>query len=109
MSTARCLEIVIVAPVRAGGTSAKDALIPTSPRKRGEVKAAPHAIALPGRRGRGKEIAALFFRLVDIVALFLMLLIAGGAGAEAGVTQAILDGVAVEPKTDAALPLGLRF
>jgi hypothetical protein len=27
--------------------SAKDALIPTSPRKRGEVKAVPDAIALP--------------------------------------------------------------
>jgi protein SCO1/2 len=44
-----------------------------------------------------------------IAALFLMLLIAGGAGAEAGVTRAVLDGVAVEPKVDAALPLGLRF
>src|SRR5712692_10943364 len=38
-----------------------------------------------------------------------MLLIAGGAVAQAGVTQAVLDDVAVEPPSDAALPLGLRF
>jgi len=42
-------------------------------------------------------------------AAILMLLIAGGAVAEAGVTQAVLDDVAVEPRSDAALPLGLRF
>jgi protein SCO1/2 len=46
---------------------------------------------------------------VIIVAALLMLLIAGGAGAEAGVTQAALDDIAVEPRADAALPLGLRF
>ncbi len=44
-----------------------------------------------------------------ILAALLMLLIAGGAGAQAGVTQSVLDGVAVEPRPDAALPLGLRF
>src|SRR5258708_12915587 len=38
-----------------------------------------------------------------------MLLIAGGAGAQAGLTQAVLDDVAAEPRSDAALPLGLRF
>jgi protein SCO1/2 len=36
-----------------------------------------------------------------------MLLTAGGA--QAGVTQAVLDDVAVEPRPDAALPLELRF
>src|SRR5215813_15087536 len=38
------------------GISAKDALIPTSPRKRGEVKAVTYAIAmhLQGRVGRRK-------------------------------------------------------
>jgi protein SCO1 len=44
-----------------------------------------------------------------IVAALLMLLIAGSAGAEAGVTQAALDEIAAEPRPDAALPLGLRF
>ena len=44
-----------------------------------------------------------------ILAALLMLLIAGGAVAEAGVTQAVLDDVAVEPRSDAALPLGLWF
>jgi protein SCO1 len=39
----------------------------------------------------------------------LLLLIAGGAGSQAGVTQAVLDGLAVEPPSDAAVPLGLRF
>src|SRR5258708_11521629 len=38
-----------------------------------------------------------------------MLLIAGGAGAQAGLTPAVLDEVAAEPRSDAALPLGLRF
>src|SRR5712692_11296735 len=38
-----------------------------------------------------------------------MLLIAGGAGAQAGLTQAVLDDVAVEPRPDAALPPGLQF
>jgi protein SCO1/2 len=38
-----------------------------------------------------------------------MLLIAGGAGAETGMTQAALDDLAVEPRPDAALPPGLRF
>jgi len=44
-----------------------------------------------------------------VLAAVLMLLIAGGAGAQAGLTQAVLDDVAVEPRSDAALPLGLRF
>jgi len=44
-----------------------------------------------------------------ILAAILLLLIAGGAAGEAGVTQAVLDHVAVEPRSDAALPLGLRF
>jgi protein SCO1/2 len=44
-----------------------------------------------------------------ILAAFLMRLIAGGAGAQAGLTQAALDGVAAAPLSDAALPLGLRF
>jgi protein SCO1 len=39
----------------------------------------------------------------------LMLLITGGSGAEAGVTQAVLDDIAVEPRSDAAVPLELRF
>src|SRR5215831_15751314 len=39
------------------GMSAKDALIPTSPRKRGEVKAVPHAIALR-QQGWGEEVEA---------------------------------------------------
>jgi protein SCO1 len=38
----------------------------------------------------------------------LVLLIAAGAG-EAGVTQTALDDIAVEPRADAALPLGLQF
>src|SRR5258708_6098987 len=38
-----------------------------------------------------------------------MLLIAGGAGAQAGLTPAVLDEVAAEPRSDAALPRGLRF
>jgi protein SCO1/2 len=42
-------------------------------------------------------------------AALLVLLIAGGAGAEAGMTQAALDDLAVEPRPDAALPPGLRF
>jgi protein SCO1 len=44
-----------------------------------------------------------------IVAALLLLLVAGGSGAEAGVSQAVLDDTAVEPRPDAALPLGLRF
>jgi protein SCO1 len=48
-------------------------------------------------------------RLPNILAALLMLLIAGGARAEAGVTQAVLDDIAVEPRANAALPLGLRF
>jgi protein SCO1/2 len=44
-----------------------------------------------------------------ILAALLMLLIAGGAGAQAGLTQAVLDDVAAEPRSDAVLPLGLRF
>ena len=44
-----------------------------------------------------------------ILAALLMLLIAGGAGAQAGLTPAVLDEVAAEPRSDAALPLGLRF
>jgi protein SCO1/2 len=39
----------------------------------------------------------------------MMLGITGGTGAHAGITQAALDDVAVEPRADAALPLGLRF
>jgi protein SCO1 len=46
---------------------------------------------------------------VSILATLLLLLIAGGAGAQAGLTQAVLDDVAVEPRSDATLPLGLRF
>ena len=46
---------------------------------------------------------------MNILAALLMLLIAGGAGAQAGLTQAVLDDVAVEPRSGAALPLGLRF
>jgi protein SCO1/2 len=42
-------------------------------------------------------------------AVLLVLLIAGGAGAEAGMTQAVLDDLAVEPRPGAALPPGLRF
>jgi protein SCO1/2 len=38
-----------------------------------------------------------------------VLLIAGGTGARAGLTQAVLDDVAVELRSDATLPLGLRF
>jgi protein SCO1/2 len=38
-----------------------------------------------------------------------MLLITGGTDAKAGITQAALDDIAVEPRADAALPLGLRF
>jgi protein SCO1/2 len=37
------------------------------------------------------------------------MLIAGSAGAQAGLTEAVLDDVAAEPRPDAALPLGLRF
>jgi protein SCO1 len=44
-----------------------------------------------------------------LLAALLMLLIASGAGAQAGFTQAVLDDVAVEPRSDATLPLGLRF
>ena len=44
-----------------------------------------------------------------MVIALVMLLILGGMGAEAGVTQAVLDDVGVEPRPDAALPLGLRF
>jgi protein SCO1 len=44
-----------------------------------------------------------------IVAVILMLLIAGRPSAEAGFTQAALDDIAVEPKPGATLPLGLRF
>jgi protein SCO1 len=44
-----------------------------------------------------------------IFAALLTLLVAGGAGAHAGLTQAVLDDVAAEPRSDAALPLGLRF
>jgi protein SCO1/2 len=46
---------------------------------------------------------------LNILAALLMLLIAGGAGAQAGLTQAVLDDVTAEPRSDAALPLGLRF
>lgn len=46
---------------------------------------------------------------VSILAAFLMLLSAGGVGAEAGMTQAALDDLAVEPRADAVLPPGLRF
>lgn len=56
------------------------------------------------RVGKGKARNAL----VCFIAI-LMLLIAGGARAEAGFTQAALDDVAVEPRSDAAVPLGLRF
>src|SRR5262249_38285935 len=44
-----------------------------------------------------------------VLAALLTLLIAGGAGAQAGLAQAVLDDVAAEPRSDAALPLGLRF
>src|SRR5260370_24852131 len=44
-----------------------------------------------------------------VILALLMLLIAGGAGAQAGITQAVLDDVAVEPGPNATLPLGLRF
>ena len=44
-----------------------------------------------------------------VVAALLVLLIAGGASADAGVTQADLDDVSVVPKADAALPLMLPF
>lgn len=46
---------------------------------------------------------------MTLVAALLVLLIAGSARAEAGITQAALDDIAVEPRPDAALPLGLRF
>jgi protein SCO1 len=46
--------------------------------------------------------------LIVLAALF-MLLVAGGAGAQAGLAQAVLDDVSVEPRSDAALPLGLQF
>jgi protein SCO1 len=46
--------------------------------------------------------------LQKVPAALLVLSIAGGA-AEAGVTQAVLDGLTVEPRPDAALPLDLRF
>ena len=42
-------------------------------------------------------------------AALLVLFIVGGAGAEAGMTQAALDDLAVEPRLGAALPPGLRF
>jgi protein SCO1/2 len=38
-----------------------------------------------------------------------MLLIAGGAGTQAAITQAALDDLSVEPRAGAALPPGLRF
>jgi protein SCO1/2 len=41
--------------------------------------------------------------------LLLVLSIVGGAGAKAGMTQAALDDLAVEPRPGAALPPGLRF
>ena len=44
-----------------------------------------------------------------IIAALLMLSIAGGTGAQAGLAQAALDNIAVEPKPGAALPLELRF
>jgi protein SCO1/2 len=44
-----------------------------------------------------------------VLAALLTLLIAGGAGAQAGLAQAVLDDVTAEPRSDAALPLGLRF
>jgi protein SCO1 len=44
-----------------------------------------------------------------IVSALLLLSVAGGASAHAGITQAVLDDAAVEPRPDAALPLGLRF
>ncbi len=46
---------------------------------------------------------------MTLIAALLMLLIAGSASAEAGITQATLEEIAVEPTPDAALPLGLRF
>jgi protein SCO1/2 len=46
---------------------------------------------------------------VNILAALLMLLIVGGTGAEAGVTQAALDDLTVEPRPDPALPPGLWF
>src|SRR5260370_29714119 len=55
---------------------------------------------LPNMSGGGKAL---------IILALLMLLIAGGAGAQAGLTQAVLDDVAVEPGPNATLPLGLRF
>ncbi len=45
----------------------------------------------------------------SILAAVLMLLIAGAAGTKAAMTQAALDGLAVEPQAGAALPPGLRF
>jgi protein SCO1/2 len=58
--------------------------------------------------GKGLR-ASIYFNLLNILATLLMLLIAGGAGAQAALAQAVLDDVAVEPRSDAALPLGLRF
>ncbi len=46
---------------------------------------------------------------MNVMAALLLLFIAGGANAAAGLTQAALDAVGVETKPDAALPLQLRF
>jgi protein SCO1 len=48
-------------------------------------------------------------KTVVVTVTVLTLVIAGGCGAHAGMTQAALDGLAVEPRPDAALPPGLRF
>jgi protein SCO1/2 len=50
----------------------------------------------------------MLIRLRKTASAALLVLATTGAG-EAGVTQAALDDVAVEPRPDAALPLGLRF
>ena len=58
----------------------------------------------PPQAGEGKARNAFVY-----FTTLLILLIAGSAGAQAGLTQAVLDDVAVEPRSDATLPLGLRF
>jgi protein SCO1 len=90
------------------------------PRLRGRAREGAHATSQ--RRGRGplpnpppqaeegKESAASFYlRLLKFVAAVLILLIACDAGAEAGLTQAALDEISVQPEPDAALPLELQF
>jgi protein SCO1 len=72
------------------------------------VELAP-SLTLPRKLRRGKKIAPAFFPLLSILAALLLLLIAGGAIAEAGLAQTALDDIAVEPGPDAALPIGLRF